>query len=286
METQSAAAPSAGGQFPFNFDSLLKDMSEEDLYNAFLNNSQQNSASSDIPPVQLSTVEASEFPDLSALDLSEYLLQPIKQEPTEEKANPRLVEVLPEKRKSPREASKVNKKARVIKPETKPEPVKVEFPTGKYTAGTVKKEDKYQKRLQANKRSAQASRERKKALKIELEQKVDELVEENAQLGTAITELETENKVLKNEFIHLQRLIGESSILTKLMARANMSLLPPEVPETADGQANRNAANPTAFFYLMIVLYTFNQHFNQMRTLPTSLPGKITGTVPSISSVA
>jgi len=218
-------------EFSFNLDSILKNMSEDDLYNAFLNEAnaqaQQNSSPSSEPPVQLNTIEASEFPDLSSLDLTEYLLQPVKQEPSG--YSPTVGRAfsgsknapieMPEKRKlHSKDTSKSNKKPRMFKQEVKVE-TKVILP---------KREDKYQKRLQANKRSAQASRERKKALKIELEAKVEELVEENSQLGTSITELETENKVLKNEFVHLQRLISESSILSKLMARANMSLLPPE----------------------------------------------------------
>jgi hypothetical protein len=88
-------------------------------------------------------------------------------------------------------------------------------------------DDKYSKRLAANKKSAQASRERKKALKSELEEKMKHLQTENSRFATEITELETENKVLKNEFIHLHKLINDSPVFSKLLVRSNMQLPPP-----------------------------------------------------------
>lgn len=313
---------SYNADLPFTFDSILKNMSEDELYNCFLNDPTSTSSSANSsnitpvssplnePPVQFDTLEPNEFPDLSSLDLSEYLLQPIKQEPGiglresngELKLSPALARnaIETEKRRIMLKDNKATKKPRTIKHE----PVKIE-------QKPIKREEKYQKRLQANKRSAQASRERKKALKIELEQKVEELSEENSSLGTAITELETENKVLKNEFIHLQRLIGESSILSKLMAKANVNS---STSETTETQTNTSASttdststivdplsqaldslapppmNTTAFMYLMIVMYTFSQHFSNVN--PSSVPLKplnLNGFVlspPSISTVA
>jgi hypothetical protein len=102
--------------------------------------------------------------------------------------------------------------------------------------------------LEANKKSAQASRERKKMLKCTLEEQLGQLSLENSDLATQITELETENKVLKNEFIHLQQLISESPILSKLVARANMSFLPslnlPSQPTSSN--ATPVVSSPTA----------------------------------------
>jgi len=114
--------------------------------------------------------------------------------------------------------------------------------------------------LEANKKSAQASRERKKALRVELEIKYDQLKQENAQLGTQITELETENKVLKGEFVHLQNLITHSAHLSKIMDKANLAnapllTLPKNVSETT-----------AALFYLMVVLKTFGQQCTSLNT--------------------
>jgi len=105
------------------------------------------------------------------------------------------------------------------------------------------------------KKSAQASRERKKALKVELEIKYDQLKKENAQLGTQITELETENKVLKGEFVHLQNLITHSAHLSKMMDKANLANAPLlTLPNTISDTT-------AALFYLMVVLKTFGQQF-------------------------
>jgi len=268
------------------FDSLFSNISEDDLYKCFIqtnsNSNEQNETSSQISSV----VEGPEFPDLASIDLSEFFLQPVKAEPID---SPKLSifshsDLQDIKRKMPLKENKLIKKQKLeVKQEFKIEPLKFS-----------KKEDKYQKRLQANKRSAQASRERKKALKVELEQKVDELTEENANLGTQITELETENKVLKNEFIHLQRLIGDSSILSKLMAKAStpnstpilnpnllqLSTIPSQ--ETDISKQQPQNYNGAAFTYLMVILYTFGQHFNNNKTSPLSL----NVFPPAISSVA
>jgi len=261
------------------FDSILSSINEDDLYKCFVqtnSNEQNNGTSSQISNI----VDGPEFPDLASLDLSEFFLQPVKAEPV---ASPKLShfshnDLQDIKRKIPLKDTKLIKKQKI---EVKKE-IKVE-------------NSKYQKRLQANKRSAQASRERKKALKVELEQRVDELTEENANLGTQITELETENKVLKNEFIHLQRLIGDSSILSKLMAKASTPNTIPTttvLPTTSIAQKETDFSkqiqntnyNGAAFTYLMVILYTFGQHFNNSKSSPLSLNGVTLP--PTISSVA
>jgi len=95
------------------------------------------------------------------------------------------------------------------------------FPIGKVTTEFKEKkeetDEKYKKRLISNKRSAQASRERKKLLKNELEAKLAELRKGQLALLESISELETENKVLKREFMNLQQLISDSALLSKLL---------------------------------------------------------------------
>lgn len=263
------------------FDSILSSISEDDLYKCFIQTTADQN-NDDVATNQLPNVlEGPEFPDLASIDLSEFFLQPVKPEPID---SPKVsvfnhAEAPDIKRKIPLKDNKLIKKQKL---EFKKE-VKIEAPK------VSKKEDKYQKRLQANKRSAQASRERKKALKVELEQKVDELTEENANLGTQITELETENKVLKNEFIHLQRLICDSSILSKLMAKASSPM--PSSNSTQVKETDANLTLPTnsnnygaAFTYLMVILYSFGQHFNNSTKLPPMLNGL--ALPPTISTVA
>ena len=137
------------------------------------------------------------------------------------------------------------------------------------TGAPIVQDDKYQRRLQANKKSAQASRyllfstlvmlfrERKKALKVELEQKVEILTKENAFLRTQMIQLETENRVLKNEFVQLQNTISESAIMSRAMAK-QLSLLP---TESVDGTVDKNTAQAAATLYLMMVLHSFGQYF-------------------------
>jgi len=127
------------------------------------------------------------------------------------------------------------------------------------------KPEKHQKRLEANKKSAQASRERKKILKGDLEFKLQELFQQNQTLSKEIIQLETENKVLKNEFIQLQNIISQSTL--PLLG----STLKFEEAETS------NTFSGTAFMYLLIVLETFSQHFTSL--LPKTNPVEIQ-TVP------
>jgi len=238
-----------------NLESLMNDMpAEDELYKYFMSGANTQVINSPT----LTDFESTEYPDLSTLDLSVLSLEtPISPLPVAVK----LEQSADVKKRRPANAkeAKNNKKPRTTE-ELKV--VKVEPPKG------TKKEEKYQKRLLANKRSAQASRERKKALKSELEQKVNSLKAENSEFTTTITELETENKVLKNEFLHLQRLISDSAILSKLMARANSTFLPHEVdifpPEKSGLFKNvPQNLNSAAMMYLMIVLYSYGQHFSQ-----------------------
>jgi len=227
-------------------------------------------------------VEEVNFPDLSVISFDSENMPPLSVEP--QTSLPEVVvkqeftqDNLKKRTPTRKHAIRSNKKPKLedyllIKEEKKAIP---------HIKGEVV-DDKYKKRLVANKRSAQASRERKKQLKVELEQVVDKYVEENGTLATQITELQTENKVLKAEFVQLQRLITESAVLSKLMARANMTFLPPtNVDPNVQPTSTQQAA---AMWYLMIVLYSFNQYFTPA---PSSYPTNFAfSTAPSVFSVA
>jgi len=89
---------------------------------------------------------------------------------------------------------------------------------------------------------------------------------ENTQLQTEITELETENKVLKNEFIHLQKMINDSPFFSKLLARANMTM--PSVDLSYYNQ-NQDLAkdtltstnNTAVALFLAFMMNSFNNFF-------------------------
>jgi len=256
----------------FNLDSLLlNNITDDDLYKTFLNTENEGNELALQPSLSLDNQYGQEISGLDGLDLGglDFLQDPvIKLEPQQEEdlqSSPINTQNVVDadvytanKRKMPREVIS-NKKPKIVKQEAPLVP---------------KREDKYQKRLIANKKSAQASRERKKALKIELEKKVLELSGENSSLATSITELQTENKVLKGEFVHLQKVINDSAILSKIMARANMDTLPAPsfVPFDEDDCHSirkllpvSTPLNTAACMYLMIVLYSFSQHFTNTR---------------------
>jgi len=141
----------------------------------------------------------------------------------------------------------------------------------------IVKPEKHKKRLEANKKSAQASRERKKVLKSELELKVQQLSEENRSLGKEIIELETENKVLKSEFIQLQRIISQAPAIS--LGKTSEEIRSPSNgkithSKTTQGEVKSMESNcppvfsAAAFMYLVIVLQSFSQHFTSL--LPES----------------
>jgi len=228
-----AVAPQSFGEM-LDIDSFLKTMSEEDLYRSFLeqngNNQNMTQLESVLPPLQT-------LPDLSPTTLYNPTMAVI---PSLSMPNKSYVavsqnEALNKRSAQMQVANKSTKKPRVTK-----DP-KVKVP---------KEDDKYSKRLEANKKSAQASRERKKALKAELEIRLEFLTQENAELLTEITVLETENRVLKNEFMQLQNMVNESALASKLMAKQLSADLPAKF-ESEDPKATNNAA---AAFYLMFLL--------------------------------
>jgi len=235
-----------------NFDESLP-MIEDDLYNYFLNG--ESNGLSVIPETlefDNGTESLNDFPEIPAIQ-TEFKYEPIITSPPPELPQP--------KSRTKATPKRATKKARVtVKQEVKKESHEEFF-----------HDDKYRKRLEANKRSAQLSRERKKSLKLELEQKLDSLSQENESLGTQIIQMETENKVLKGEFIQLQKLISESPVLTKMMDRATSMALP--MPQDAPPASSETKTlfspgtfDPAAFMYLMIVLQSFNQHFGGMNS--------------------
>jgi len=121
------------------------------------------------------------------------------------------------------------------------------------------------------------------------------LTDENATLGTEITKLEAENKVLKSEFVQLQNLIYQSPVLSKLMAQ-KISLNLPSIEEMENKKFEKlqrskepssplplftpsTSSDPTALMYLMIVMQTFQNYWQQvtnnnqmnMQTLPLTV---------------
>jgi len=150
---------------------------------------------------------------------------------------------------------------------------------------TVKEnvDDKYRNRLEANKKSAQQSRERKKNLKVDLEGTLSILTTENETISREIIEMETENRVLKGEFVQLQNMISESAVLSKMMDRITSMNIPYpaeniDMDKVAKSMPSSNPApvdlfsntvDPTALMYMMIVLQSFNQYFsaNAMNSL-------------------
>lgn len=300
-----SALPQTELDLSIDFDALFKNISAEEYY-----------TNNEIEPLDSSPLSMSPYnhftPALQDINGLDYLPQidPVEfmQPQLETAPHSPLQNLTPQKRQSKRTSTRnTEKKAR-----TQSTVVKVKQEPGvshsqsssqqdvKLVGVKKERDDKYKKRLAANKKSAQASRERKKVLKDELELKVEELEAENSELATAITEMETENKVLKREFISLQKLINESVVLSKLMAQVNfqppvdttvttqtpsspLQSVPstpqtsaPNTPLASQAQLNRlNLAGPLPFpplptganseaaraAYLMIVLYSFSQYF-------------------------
>jgi len=228
-----------------DFDRFLANMNPEELYRVWSPPHESQEAASS-PNSSSLAFDEQELPDLSVLaydvlqsaPAEEISLENENPSTPEVQTSPVQVKEEPKRRTSPPTNKRAQKKPKITEViEIKPE-----------------KDDKYQKRLAANKKSAQASRERKKALRSELEAKFDSLQSENASLSKQITELETENKVLKGEFANLQNLITQSAHLSKLMEKANMNApiisLPPTIRD-----------NSAAALYLMIVLKAFGHYF-------------------------
>jgi len=226
-------APQSFGEM-LDIDSFLKTITEEELYKTFLQENQNISPLGSVLP-SLQTL-----PDPSPSTLynpSMTVLPPIMSFDQKPLFSNFQDADLTNKRKTERDVKPIIKKQRTAK-----DP-KVKIP---------KEDQKYQKRLEANKKSAQASRERKKLLRAELEVKLDFLTRENSELQIQMTQLATENKVLKNEFIQLQNMVNESAA----------SKLNYDLPIRFDEDSKSNVNTQTAAaLYLMVVLHSFGQHF-------------------------
>jgi len=251
-----------------DLDSFLKNMNEDDLYTSMLYNKGDSTLESVLPPLHnepfASDITLS--PPTSTLLPTFALPVTIKTEPQETIAKAPFVfspEVANTRSNSKTSAAK---KPRVTKD-------KVDAPVAVAAAAVapVKEDDKYHRRLQANKKSAQASRERKKALKAELEIKLESLTKENAQMRDRIIQMDTENKVLKNEFVELQNLIGNSKIMSN-------SLSATPLPIQLDSAETVKPNQAAAALYLMIVLHSFGNMFGGKA--PFTLPGSFTAPAP------
>jgi len=217
-----------------DIDQFLKNISEEELYKTFLND-----------PNSISLETTSVLPILSPVNINLPETIPTHQTP-----------ILLKPKIEPG-TTQINKKVK-IEEDIKP---------------IYKEGERYHKRLVANKRSAQASRERKKQMKTELEGKVVSLTKENAELQIAITAMHTENKVLKEEFIQLQNMITEStSSITKLGASSTTPLqYDSSNEEIKKSKITSNSSSPFATaIYLMIFLNSFGQYFNKMSAYENS----------------
>jgi len=231
-----------------NFDALLSTMNPEDFYNWLSPNQQELS-----PPQPIELQISDSLTVVPPETWSDSMI--IKTEPND---IVEMIENVP-KNSLKRESNKTRKSgSKRVKPNN-----------------TGEEDEKYLRRLEANKLSAQASRERKKQLKSILEIKVNDLSEENKILSKEMTQLETENKVLKAEFIQLQNLIFQSPILGKLMAQ-QLSMNLPSVEEMEKKKLKQSnqiplftpsaSTDPASFMYLLVVLQTFSHYFNNSAT--------------------
>jgi len=237
-----------------DINQLVKNMTEQELYSSFfgeLNEIEGGYDSLDSFGEEHLGSSPSSPPEV----IDGIILRPIKPDP---EASPPLTRAPQKKRKTARKnVNQTNKKPRVS---VKQEEKKFEV------LGHAPKPEKHKKRLEANKKSAQASRERKKILKNELEIKVQELSQENKNLCKEIIELETENKVLKSEFIQLQKIISQSPV-NLLASSNNKSPVKGKGIKKTNGDSKDAQSNcppgfsGAAFMYLVIVLQSFSQHF-------------------------
>jgi len=224
-------APQSYAEF-LDIDNFLKDMTEDELYKSFLNDNGGGEATfSSLPDISNYSTEV--LPSLPiATQIATSPSQSISQ-------TPQQVQVLPVKKEVSSVKTSSAKKQKVEK----------------------QKDERYHKRLVANKKSAQASRERKKLLRGELEDKIVALTKENANLLISITAVETENKVLQNEFVQLQNMINDSTSMTKFAAMQQYNN-PLQYDTSAALKGIVSSPMATAL-YMMVVLNSFSHIFNK-----------------------
>ncbi|PRP83495.1 putative hydrolase [Planoprotostelium fungivorum] len=129
-------------------------------------------------------------------------------------------------------------------PSPKPTPAK----RARTNSNVTPRDDKHRERLEANKRSAQLSRDRKKAQRDILESGLVTLSAEKKSIEHEMALLKTENDFLKKELVSLQDLVEKSPSLCKLM----MEQQPPST-EQAGGDAQKAA---TWYTFLMVHMFS------------------------------
>jgi len=220
---------------------------EENLFNLSLDNSPSNPLDFD-PQLLTGNVDALEDQNLPFSEINPLAIFP--QSPTEQND-------LPQKRRPFTENDSLHKKTRMIKKEPKQEPSTITPPS----------DEKHIKRLIANKKSAQASRQRKKVLKADLEEKFEQYTTEHEKLKEEVISLETENRLLKTEFLHVQKMITDSPFLTKFLMAQLMNLVH-ENPQALKIPSSTVANNPgqmASMVCLLMILHSFGPFFKQIR---------------------
>jgi len=116
-----------------------------------------------------------------------------------------------------------------------------------------------QRRLIKNRESAQASRQRKKSYIEDLERKVNELVNENAQLKQTVTTLTSEKNRLEVLFVQ-QAMTGEKK------EGVDLSTDVFQVLNNKNGVNLKSNNNKATMIVLLIVLFSFGLLFHQVAT--------------------
>jgi len=119
---------------------------------------------------------------------------------------------------------------------------------------SMTEEEKKEKRMAANRESARVSRERKKNLKVTLENKVQEFGKKLETEQKQLEALTVENVILKNELLSIQKLIEGNVFLQKIWNQQHA----PQVP-----QYNENPTNFSSFLMFLM---------NARMTMPPEQP--------------
>jgi len=120
-----------------------------------------------------------------------------------------------------------------------------------------------------NRESAQLSRERRKDYQKTLEHTLEDQTGKSADLQRKITELEVENKVLRNEYLQFKQLIEDSSVGKAYSLFSDNHVLRAATNTAAGGDAQAKIAFAV---YLLIALHSFGQDIlaKSMSSLPSS----------------
>lgn len=127
-------------------------------------------------------------------------------------------------------------------------------------------------RMIKNRESAQLSRERRRVYQDTLEQSFSKETDRNAALKQQILELEAENKVLKNEFLHFKGLIERSNLGQAFSSFAENNMLQTMTKSAAAGDIRAQA---TFAMYLLIVLHSFGQQLHSFSPIAKDAPAVV-----------